>query len=141
MSGLVLLYAAGLLLAAPSLPPEGVTVQIVQRHGAPVPGTDGAWEIRLDDITRGQVFTVVAPTGQSALPPFFAASVQPDVDYPFMVEGHRYFLRAEKMVNYLIGDDFAVLRVRPDVAVAAPSAPSPGPHRRARPPQRPFPSR
>lgn len=124
MSAIAALALLGGLLAAPeTLPAEGAALRIVQRHAAALPGPLSGYRLILGDITRGQVLAAVEP--QAGGPAVFSASMRPDELHILRLGDATYTLRVEQMVNYLIGDDFAVIRVRAEAAAAPPATPSP----------------
>lgn len=110
-----------LLAAPPVLPPEGVRVQLVQRDVAVLPG--GEWRLRLGDITRGQVYAAIEPVTGGA--PSFESSVVAGGRYTFALDGAPVVLEVEQLVNYMIGNDFAVLRLRSGGGASAPVSAAP----------------
>jgi hypothetical protein len=104
------------------LPPEGAPFRVAQRGRTPLPGSNGELRVELGDITGGQVLLVLSrPADGSVLA---SRSVRAREALAFAVEGCAYELVLERLENHLIGEDFAVLRVRPcgSAAAAAKSA-------------------
>ncbi|MBK6917950.1 MAG: DUF5329 domain-containing protein [Deltaproteobacteria bacterium] len=105
------------------LPHEGAGVRVQQRSSAAVPGSDGALQIALGDITAGQVQLTLGKTDGSAV--LLSRSVRTGDEVAFTLAGFGYQLVVEDLHNDLIGTDWADLRVRPgsdDAATPAPPA-------------------
>lgn len=103
------------VLAAP--PPAtvapGVVVEVAQRRVAPLPGFGGRWRLRLGDVSRGHVRVVVEPAPGHTGPAALDVVVADGGRYAFVAEGQPYLLEVEALINYLVGSDFARLRVIP----------------------------
>lgn len=109
------------VLAAP--PPAtvapGAVVEVAQRRVAALPGLGGRWRVRLGDVTRGHVRVVVEPAPGFEGPPALDLVVSDGGRYAFVAEGRPYLLEVEALINYLVGSDFARLRIIPLVGEAA----------------------
>ena len=80
-----------------------------------VPGSSGRFQVHLGDITGGQVeVTLSRDDGGGVLPP---TSVREGDSIRFAYEGHAYRLRMLRLVNLLIGDDYAELGFSADDAL------------------------
>lgn len=91
------------------LAPEQPEFVVQQRHDAVIPGSRGWLEVRLDDITMGQVLlSVVDATGHTVVGPR-SVHERDHVVLPFA--GGDSVLVIDRLVNLLIGDDYAQLRV------------------------------
>ena len=99
------------------LPHEGAGVRVQQRSSAAVPGSDGALQIALGDITAGQVQLTLGKTDGSAV--LLSRSVRAGDEVAFTLAGFGYHLVVDDVHNELIGIDWADLRVRPASDAAA----------------------
>ena len=111
----MLLVAVALLVFREDEPPKPpldlasglARLTLVQRHGAPVPGSDGRLHVHIGDITRGQVeLTLSHEDGRVLIP---TTSVSEGDRLGFAIGGRRYHLAVATLRNRLIGDDTAVL--------------------------------
>jgi hypothetical protein len=96
--------------AALDLPGEQARFTVVQRRSEDVPGTHGYVQVRLGDITGGQVaITLRAADGED-----FATAQSAKVGdvVHFDLRGQRHVVVVEKLVNMLMGEDHAELTVR-----------------------------
>jgi len=95
--------------------PDGDAEFVVrQRKRALVPGSRGWLEVRLDDITGGQVlFELVTARGTTVVPAKF---VHERDHVEFSLGDHHYVVVVRKLVNILIGDDHAEFVVQPAAA-------------------------
>jgi hypothetical protein len=101
----------GVLGVAPEsldLPPEGAQLTVHQRLSRPVPGSEGFVRLRLGDITAGQVL-VTLTAGEAKL--IDARSMREGEEAQFSLGSNDYVLRLTRMVNVLVGDDFATFVV------------------------------
>jgi hypothetical protein len=102
--------------------PDGVVFSMKQRASAHVPGSRGRIEVLLGDITRGQVRLGVRTVEGALLAN--PRSVAAGDEVTFEIGGEGYSIRVERLVNLLIGDDRADLRVtRRDAGGAAAEKP------------------
>ena len=97
---------AALMSAFKELPVE-VTVQ--QRSTQTVPGSGGAVEITIDDITANQVITSLSHKKEGVL--IERGSMTPTGSKTFKLHGAVYRLKLLRLHNALIGDDLAVFEV------------------------------
>ena len=102
-----------LVLKAPpkglSLVGDSITMTVVQRHSKEVPGSEGYLKMRIGDITGGQVLlSVTAADGQTLIA---QKSVRAGDEETFVVGEEQYKLRAESLVNFIVGDDYGVFTV------------------------------
>jgi hypothetical protein len=111
--------AARLTLTAPprrlDLPDGKAEMTIVQRTSKEVPGSDGYLDIYIDDITAGQTLLTLSGADGDRL--IDQKSVRQGDTVRFATGDGLYTLTMRKMVNFLIGDDYAVF----EVALAAPA--------------------
>ncbi|MFO1077759.1 MAG: DUF5329 family protein [Planctomycetota bacterium] len=89
----------------------GEVFPVMQRQRAFVPGTRDWLEVRIDDITMGQVLLEVVDA--NGRPVVAARHVADRDDVPFALGGQRYVLFVDRLVNKLIAEDWAELSVRP----------------------------
>lgn len=84
---------------------------VPQRKRAPVPGSRGWLEVRIDDITMGRVmFELVTAEGTVVVP----AQLVHDRDHvAFSLGDVSYVIVVQRLVNILIGEDHAEFVVRP----------------------------
>jgi hypothetical protein len=114
----------------PATVAPSVVVEVAQRRVAPLPGFGGRWRLRLGDVSRGHVRVVVEPAPGHAGPAALDVVVADGGRYAFVAEGQPYLLEVEALINYLVGSDFARLRVIPlgegrGPQAEAPSGPTP----------------
>ncbi len=116
------------LITLPAPPPSvvlpGAVVEVAQRRVAPMPGLGGRWRVRLGDVTRGHVRVVIEPAPGYLGPAALDVVVADGGRYAFVAEGRPYLLEVEALINYLVGGDFARLRIVP--LPTDPSPPGPG---------------
>jgi hypothetical protein len=97
--------------AANALPPiPAVEVTVVQRRAEPIPGTGGRLAVELGDVTGGQVLVRVtdAAGSEDVLP---QGSMRVGEIASFDFDGRPRALVLRRLVNVLIGDDFAVFEL------------------------------
>ncbi len=88
-----------------TLPKDPITVVVHQRRREAIPGSRGRAFIRLGDITGGQVmFSVISSKGKIIID---AHSVQFGQVITYDYDDTLLFIRVEKLVNFLVGDDYA----------------------------------
>ncbi|MCC7291284.1 MAG: DUF5329 family protein [Phycisphaerales bacterium] len=92
-------------------PWDRVTLTLQQRSSKPIPGSYGNLYIHLADITSGQVLLRVGGMDGSSITE--TESVREGQAVPFAVGESRYVVTLDKLVNLLIGTDYATLSVRP----------------------------
>ena len=94
--------------------PEGeATVVIVQRHTEPIPGAGGYVRLHIDDITGGQtLLTLMAADGRELVK---RKSVRDGETVRFQLGESEYELTMTKLVNLLLGDDYAEFVVKPHI--------------------------
>jgi len=103
------------------LPAGGSSVRLDQRTSAVLPGSDGAYEVAIDDITAGQVrLTLRRSGGGDAL---LVRSVREHETVQFVIDDHSYRLVIERLTNVVIGIDWAELSVRSVGAAPGQAAP------------------
>ncbi|MEZ5988537.1 MAG: DUF5329 family protein [Planctomycetota bacterium] len=101
------------LRAIPSgLPPAADCgrVTLVQRHEAALPGSNGWLLLSIDDITRRQTLTGLRTAEGEVIVDTVSLGAGDEVAFRFA--GKRYVLRLAKLVNLLIGDDWAEFELR-----------------------------
>ena len=80
-------------------------IRISQRTTVGLPGSEGAFLLTIDDITRGQVMVSIAPDqGEMLVGP---RSLSEGDDVVFEVAGIKYRLLLKDLDNELLGDDTA----------------------------------
>lgn len=85
-------------------------VTVVQRRSAALPGSRGYFQVRLGDITAGQVLVELhGARGENLLE---QRSLRPGQHATFTIGDEGYVLTLVRLTNLLIGDDFAILKVR-----------------------------
>ena len=82
---------------------------VQQRKSAGMPGSNGWLVVRIDDITMGGVLLDIATADGKVVAPQQIVHERESVE--FALADERYVLILEKLVNLLIGDDHAELRV------------------------------
>ncbi len=100
------------LKAAPSkldLPGGKAEVTVTQRTSKELPGSKGYIRVTVGDITGGQALVEVRGRDGSVFVEERSLAVGEEAGFRLGEEEYR--LKAEKLVNFLIGDDFAVLVV------------------------------
>lgn len=110
------------------LPAGGVTMKVVQRTAAALPGSHDRVRVELGDITGGKVALSLARTDGSGVLAHRSVG-QGDV-VPFRLDGFGYRLVVARMENLLVGDDWVELRIDADDSAAAPAAPAIDQHAR-----------
>jgi hypothetical protein len=89
------------------LPQLPIELVVKQRTTTPAPGSEGAVQVTIDDITRGQVMVSLAgKTGEPLLAP---TSLHEGESASFDLGGKTYHVTLEDLHNELIGDDSAIL--------------------------------
>jgi hypothetical protein len=84
-------------------------MKVKQRTTTPVPGSDDRLLLTLDDITKGQVMTSLAPkNGGIVLAP---TSMGKGSTAGFQLEGAAYLLTLKELHNALIGQDYALFEI------------------------------
>jgi len=84
---------------------------VPQRRTLPLPGSDGAVLLTLDDITRGQVMTGISALDGPVI--VGTRSLREGDVVRFTTGGTEYSLKLVKLTNLLIGDDRATFRISP----------------------------
>lgn len=84
---------------------------VVQRRSEIVPGSRGWLRVKIDDITRGQTLLEVRTADGRQL--VTQRSVGDRDHVPLALPNGQYVLVVKRLVNLLIGDDFAELEVVP----------------------------
>ncbi len=93
------------------LPKAEAQFTIVQRHTQTVPGSDGYLLLRIGDITGGQtLLTLRSAAGRELVQ---RKSVQQGDSVRFRLGKNEYELTLKKLVNFLVGDDYAQFVVAP----------------------------
>lgn len=84
-----------------------VSMVLMQRTTATVPGSNDAVQVTINDITRGQVMVSLATNdGESLLAP---TSLKEGASASFAIEGRAYYITLQNLSNELMGDDSALL--------------------------------
>lgn len=96
--------------AAIALPADGpLVVTVKQRERVPVPGTNEWLRIAIDDVTASQTLVELDDAdGNAVLTP---RSMHDGEHATFKLGARDYVLAVDKLVNFLIGDDFAILLI------------------------------
>jgi hypothetical protein len=84
-------------------------LMVQQRQTKALPGSEGHLEVQLGDITRGSVRLTLQTMDGSKL--VHAAAARPGDSLRFTWQGEDYWLSVQRLVNLLIGDDYAILTV------------------------------
>ncbi len=92
-------------------PWDRLTLTIQQRSSKPMPGSYGNIYIHLADITSGQVLLHIGGKDGSTITA--TVSVREGQAVPFTLGEARYVVTLDKLVNLLIGTDYATITVRP----------------------------
>lgn len=92
---------------APLLSGLPVEMTVEQRTTTPAPGSKGAVQVTVDDITRGQVMLSLAD--KTGKPLLAATSLREGASASFELEGQTYYVTLKDLENELVGDDSAVL--------------------------------
>lgn len=95
------------------LGPTPIWLVVGQRQTQAIPGSFGMLQVGLRDITGGQVRVRVGLSGTEAWVGSVLASrsLREGDCVDFDWEGQRYYLGVVSLVNFLIGEDFAELRI------------------------------
>lgn len=92
-----------------TLPRDPLQVTIVQRGSKSIQGSNETVDVRVGDVTAGQVLVEVLPPSG---PPFVdTISMKPGDVVKFQVADKAYHLTLVKLQNFLFGDDIAVFEV------------------------------
>lgn len=95
-------------------PDEALTLTVMQRRHARIPGSRDWLEVRLGDITMGQVMLSMHDAEDGVVvEPRLVAEHDP---VEFALAGESYVLSIDKLRNRLIGDDWAELSLVPKPA-------------------------
>lgn len=90
---------------------EGAPLVLLQRRSATVPGSSDWLRVHIDDITMGSTLLhVTSADGATVIAP--QQLYERDFVELTLADG-RYVLVVDKLVNLLVGDDRAELRIRP----------------------------
>lgn len=88
------------------LPKDGAEMTIIQRQSKELPGSSGFLVLYMDDITHGRtLLTLTSADGRKLLD---QVPVRVGGNVTFKLGDEEYRLRAKRLVNYLVGDDYAV---------------------------------
>jgi hypothetical protein len=90
-------------------PWDEARLTICQRCSKELPGSMGALRLRIGDITAGQVLVSVYGPDEEPLVP--TTSMQEGDTAPLRLAEQEYVLHLERLVNLLIGEDYAVFAV------------------------------
>ncbi len=91
------------------IPKNGINITVVQRDEAVIPGTNDFLVLSIGDITGGQVLTeIYDKNGNKVLE---TISMKEGESVTFSLGKERYELFLFRLVNFLIGDDFAVFSI------------------------------
>lgn len=88
-----------------------VSLTVYQRTSADFPGSEGRVRMRLGDITAGAVFVTISASDDDNI--LAAASMREGSALTISLAEESYVVRLDKMVNLLIGEDYAVFTVMP----------------------------
>lgn len=88
------------------------TITLYQRSIKALPGSNGSLVIRVGDITGGQVLLSIEAEGSA--PILDMTSIRPGDVKKFSVGGEPFVLVVNRLVNFVIGRDFAVLTIYPE---------------------------
>lgn len=103
----VTIRAVPAAIALPADDPLVVTVK--QRERVPVPGTNEWLRIATDDVTAGQTLVELDDADGNAV--LTRRSLHDGEHATFTLGGRDYVLAVDKLVNFLIGDDFAIFTI------------------------------
>ncbi|MFO1050846.1 MAG: DUF5329 family protein [Planctomycetota bacterium] len=92
-----------------------IVVTVKQRECAPVSGSNGYLRLSIDDVTGGQVLVELRTVEGATL--VERRSMTTGTMARFPLGDHQYVLTLDKLVNLLIGDDFAVFTVTSEAKV------------------------
>ena len=84
-------------------------ITVIQRYSKPLPGSRGYLSLSIGDITAGQTLVTVRSGDGRAL--MDQRSMREGETATFEYNGAQYALSVQRMVNLLVGDDWAVLAV------------------------------
>lgn len=104
-------YDSKLLPPQLDFPWDRITLTIQQRSSKPIPGSYGNIYIHLADITSGQVLLHIGGKDGSTITE--TVSVREGQAVSFPLGEARYVVTLDKLVNLLIGTDYATISVRP----------------------------
>jgi ABC-type phosphate transport system auxiliary subunit len=100
-----------LAVPAPAPAIKSVIITVKQRSTTPVPGTDEALRLTIDDITADKVMTSLAmKDGASVLAGRLMSQGEAAA---FDYQGAAYRLKLKQLNNALIGEDFATFVIQP----------------------------
>jgi hypothetical protein len=91
-------------------PEDPLRLTVVQRSSKPIPGFHGAVNVKIGDITGGQVLLEIL-SDESLRPLVDTVSVQAGDAVSFEVQDTRCYVSVIELRNFLMGDDFAVLEI------------------------------
>lgn len=92
-----------------ALPVNGKHFRLMQRESRDIPGSNGTLRLHIGDISAGAVLaTMWDATGDSIIQD---QVLRPGESVPFKLDGRRYVLGCERLINYLMGDDYGLFRV------------------------------
>jgi len=89
---------------------DPLKLTVVQRCSKPIPGFHGAVNVKVGDITGGQVLLAII-CDEPLRPLVDTVSVQAGDMVSFAVQDIRCYVSVIELRNFLIGDDFAVLEI------------------------------
>lgn len=101
--------AAATAPAPPKLPGLPVEMTVKQRTTTAVPGSDGAVQLTVDDIARGQVMVSLAGRNGGVL--LGQTSLERGKSAAFIIDGENYALTLKDLNKALIGEDSATLTI------------------------------
>jgi len=102
---------AGMRMGAdlPKLNPDPLQITVVQRGTQDIPGLQGLARLHIEDITDGQVvLSILDAAHQPLLAP---ASVRAGQVVSFKLKGRRFYVRASRLKNKLLGEDFGEFEI------------------------------
>jgi len=112
ISSVAVRYALPKSVTTLDLPWDRSEVTIYQRSARKIPGSNGRIWLRIGDITAGQVIVSVSDTAGNAWVDM--KSMRQGAATPFVVGGKTYRLVLDRLVNLLVGRDFAVFSLVPE---------------------------
>lgn len=92
-------------------PFDEAKMTIYQRDAKEIPGSNGALRVRLGDITAGQVLVTVEGPGREML--VDKTSMKAGDTVSLVLTEENYILRLDKLINLLMGNDYAVFTLMP----------------------------